>query len=136
MKPSPDVTAWAIMLVCRRIAELEAVRGKARKGWKKGKHVHRLRTHARRLRAAVEDLRACIPHAQKLVDESKTLGQNTGKVRDAEVLIRKLQRYHRFALPTERLEIDAICKQLRKRRNASQKGAKAAVARASLKLRA
>jgi CHAD domain-containing protein len=134
MKPPADVSAWATMLVRRRIAELEAVRSKARKHWKRGKYVHKLRTQARRLRAAVEDLRACIPGAQ-LVDESKALGQSTGKVRDAEVLIRKLQRYGRFALPAERLEIDAICKQLRKRRDAAQKPARAAVAAARLKLR-
>lgn len=122
------------MLVRKRMDDLQAVRTKARKGWKKGKYVHQLRTHARRLRAAVEDLRACVPGAQTLIDESKTLGQNTGKVRDADVLIRRLQRYRRFALPAERTEIDAICTDLRKARKAVHKAAKAAVANANLQM--
>ncbi|MBV8727052.1 MAG: CHAD domain-containing protein, partial [Candidatus Eremiobacteraeota bacterium] len=100
---------------------------KAKKHWRGGKYVHKLRTQARRLRAAVEDLRACISNAQKLIDESKNLGQKTGKIRDAEVLLRRLQRYRVFAFPAERSEIDALCKPLKKQRKTAQKPAKACV---------
>ncbi|MBV8689649.1 MAG: CHAD domain-containing protein [Candidatus Eremiobacteraeota bacterium] len=127
MRPPPDVVAWANTLVSRRIGDLKKIQRKARKHWRGGEHVHKLRTHARRLRAAVEDLRACIANAQQLIDASKELGQKTGKVRDADVLVRKLRRYRVFALPAERAEIDTVCKPLLKERKAAQKPAKGAV---------
>ncbi|MBV9149920.1 MAG: CHAD domain-containing protein [Candidatus Eremiobacteraeota bacterium] len=118
---------WATMLVRQRMSDLQKVQRKAKKHWCGGKYVHKLRTHARRLRAAIEDLRGCIPNAQKLIDESKNLGQKTGKIRDADVLIRRLQRYRVFAFAAERAEIDALCKPLEKQRKAARKPAKACV---------
>jgi len=135
MPPRDDVTAWAMALVRRRMGALAAVRAKARRRWKAGRHVHELRTNARRLRAAVEDLRTRVPGAQALIDASKELGKRTGKVRDAHVLIDKLQHYRHFALPAERSEIDVICRDLRKAGKAAQKSAQAAVADARLELR-
>ncbi len=127
MSAPPDVVAWANMLVGRRLSDVRKIQRKARKQWRNGAHVHKLRTHARRLRAAVEDLHGCIRNAQRLIDNSKELGQKTGKVRDADVLIRKLERYRILALPAERAEIDTVCKPLRKQRKAARKPAKAAV---------
>jgi len=115
------------MLVERRMSDLQKVQRKANKRWCGGKHVHKLRTNARRLRAAVEDLRSCIPNAQKLIDESKNLGQKTGKIRDADVLIRRLERYRVFAFAAERAEIDALCKPLEKQRKTARKPARTCV---------
>ena len=122
------------MLVRGRIKDLKKLQRKARKHWRDGEHVHKLRTHARRLRAAVEDLRSCIANAQRLIDESHNLGQKTGKVRDADVLIRKLERYRLLALPSERAEIDTVCKPMRKQRQLSRKPAKAAACEACFKV--
>jgi len=134
MRPAADIVAWANLLVRSRINDLKKIQRKARKNWRDGAHVHKLRTHARRLRAAVEDLRSCIPNAQRLIDESKDLGQKTGKVRDADVLIHKLDRYRIFARPAERAEIDTVCKPLRRQRKAARKPAKTAVCEARFKM--
>ena len=122
------------MLVEHRMSDLQKVQRKANEHWCGGRYVHKLRTHARRLRAAVEDLRSCIPNAQKLIDESKNLGQKTGKIRDADVLIRRLERYRVFAFATERAEIDALCKPLEKQRKAARKPAKACVSAFRVKM--
>jgi len=132
--PAAALEAWAQMLIRNRINRLERLRRKACKQWERGRHVHRLRTHARRLRAALEDLSDCVPRAQALIDESKLLGQKTGKVRDADVLAHKLQRYRRTAFSAEGSEIDAVCAPLRKQRKAAHKPAKAAVRDAHLKM--
>ena len=134
MRPPAEIVAWANVLVRRRIDDLNKIKRKARKNWRDGAHVHKLRTHARRLRAAVEDLRSCIPNAQRLIDESKDLGQKTGKVRDADVLIRRLDRYDIFALPAERADIDTVCRPLRRQRKAARKPARAAVSQARFKM--
>ena len=127
MSNAPDVAAWSKFLISRRIDQLRKIQRKARKRWSGGKHVHKLRTHARRLRAAAEDLRSCISNAQQLIDESKDLGHKTGQVRDADVLIRRLRGYRRFAGPAERAEIDTVCEPLFKQRKAARKPAKDAI---------
>lgn len=121
------VASWAHDLAQKRVETLESVRKKAAQNWKGGKYVHKLRTSARRLRAALEDLHECIACAGDLLDDTKTLADALGTVRDADVLVERLQRYRRFALPAERAEIDVVCRKLNKGGSTSEKQAKYAI---------
>lgn len=136
MAISPAVESWALELARKRVDALESVRKKAAGNWKDGKYVHRLRTRARRLRAALEDLHECIASASEVLDDTKTLADALGMVRDADVLVERLQRYRRFALPAERAEIDAVCRKLTKGGNTSEKQAKSAIKDARFRIRA
>lgn len=110
--PHSDIVVWAVQLVRTRVESLEQLRAQTRADWGKGKHIHDLRTHARRLRAALEDLHDCIPSADALLAQCKALSDKTTQARDAAVMARRLRRYRRFAMPAERAEIKALCREL------------------------
>lgn len=135
MSAHASVTGWAVALLRERVAAFESVRRKAARDWKRGKRIHDVRTSARRLRAWVEDLQDCLADPQELLDVCKTLGDQTTEARDAQVMIQRLERYRRFALPAERAEIDDLCAGLRKQRKDGMKAAKRAVRRCAVELR-
>lgn len=122
-----EVAAWGVALLRERAAAFEAVRKKAAVKWEGGKRLHKVRTGARRLRAWAEDLQECLADPAALLDPCKSIGDESTPARDAQVMLQRLERYRRFALPAERGEIDALCTTLRKRREAAMKDAKRAV---------
>lgn len=127
MSVHASVAVWAVALLRERVETFETVRRKAARDWKSGKRLHDVRTNARRLRAWVEDLQDCFADPQGLLDACKSLSDQTNEARDAQVMLERLERYRRFAMPAERAEIDDLCKTLRKQRKSGMKDAKAAV---------
>ena len=127
MSAHSEVAVWGIALLREKAAEFEAVRRKAARKWNKGKPLHKVRTSARRLRAWVEDLSECMPDPQAILDTCKKIGEETAPARDAQVMIERLDKYRRFALPAERAEIRAVRDELDRQRKAALKSAKAAV---------
>ena len=107
-----SMAAWASAIIRERVAQLEALRCKTAHHFKGGRRIHKLRTQSRRLRAALEDLRDCLPHCRELLDTCKFIGERTTDARDSIVMIKRLQRYRRFALPAERAEIRKIYDEL------------------------
>jgi CHAD domain-containing protein len=108
------------------VERFEELRSDALKRWNHGKRIHKLRTQARRLRAAVEDLCDCTPCAPQLLETCRELNDETTAARDSLVMIERLQRYRRFAMPAERAEIENLCDDLRKEHRKGLKRAKAA----------
>jgi len=134
MGPHSDVVVWALRLVRERVDSTEAARCRADEKFSE-RRVHRLRTQARRLRAALEDLYECIPSADDLMERSRAVGDETGKVRDATVLIEKLERYHRFSFFEERAEIEKLQRVLKKRRRKCERPAKDAIESVTFELK-
>lgn len=122
-----DVAVWAVALLRERTAAFETIRKQAAGHWKGGKRLHKVRTGARRLRAWVEDLQECLADPAALIEPCKAIGDGSTPARDAQVMMQRLQRYRRFAMPAERGEIDALCTLLRKRHETAMKDAKRAV---------
>lgn len=127
MSVHASVAVWAVALLRERVDTFEMVRRKAAQDWKSGKRLHDVRTNARRLRAWVEDLQECFAQPQELLAACKSLSDQTNAARDAQVMIERLERYRRFAMPAERAEIDELRKSLSKQRKSGMKNAKAAV---------
>ncbi|GAC1389223.1 MAG: hypothetical protein NVSMB31_04930 [Vulcanimicrobiaceae bacterium] len=134
MPAHSDVLVWAVQTVRVRVEEFERLRCEIAKHWRKGKRLHRLRTQARRLRAAVEDLAECIPGSDQLMKRCGELSDKTTDARDAAVLIRRLERYRRFAMPAERAEIRAICEILSEQKAKGLREAKRAVRRCTVEM--
>jgi CHAD domain-containing protein len=135
MSVHANVAVWAVALLRERVESFESVRRKAAQDWKRGKRLHDVRTNARRLRAWVEDLQDCVAAPQELLDVCKSLSDETNAARDAQVMLERLERYRRFAMPAERAEIDDLCASLRKQRRTGMKAAKRAVKGCTVELR-
>ncbi|MBV8245899.1 MAG: CHAD domain-containing protein [Candidatus Eremiobacteraeota bacterium] len=129
------IAQWALRLIRERADAAETARKRACKKFS-NRRVHKLRTQSRRLRAALEDLCDCLPHAEDLMECSHTVGDATGKVRDATVLIEQLERYHRFSFFEERAEIEKLERVLKRRRKKCTGEAKEAVRHIDLKVKA
>lgn len=135
MSVHASVAVWAVALLRERVTSFESVRRKTAQDWKRGKRLHDVRTNARRLRAWVEDLQDCLAAPQELLDVCKSLSDQTNAARDAQVMLERLERYRRFAMPAERAEIDDLCSSLRKQRKTGMKAAKRAVKDCAVELR-
>ena len=127
MTPNGEVTRWAVALIRTRLDDFEKLRHKAVRHWKRGKQIHKLRTRARRLRAALEDLCECTPGAPDLLAKCKELSDCTTAARDTVVMMERLKRYRRFALPAEHAEISKLLDDLAKENAQGIKDAKSAV---------
>lgn len=134
MSAHSEVAVWGLALLREKTAEFETVRRKAARKWNKGKQLHKVRTSARRLRAWVEDLSDCVTEPQALLDACKKIGEETTQARDAQVMIERLNKYRRFAMPSERAEIRAVYNELDRQRKAGLKVAKAAIKECRVKL--
>lgn len=132
MSANVTVTQWAAEIIAERVAQFESLRRKAAGHFKGGRRIHKLRTQSRRLRAALEDLSDGVPQSSELLDKCKFIGEGTTNARDSIVMIKRLQRYRRFALPAERAEIRTIYDDLWETNAKGLKKAKRAVKRSAL----
>ncbi len=108
--------------------ELEKARRKHAKASHDTDGLHKIRTRARRLRSALEDLAQCTCGEGAFLSEVKRLGDRTGKARDAQVLLERLQRYRQVAGSQERAEVDRLITRHRKQVKKWNKAALSATA--------
>lgn len=135
MSVHADVVVWAVALLRERVEQFESARRKAAKHWRRGKELHAVRIHARRLRAWTEDLQDCLADPKALLESCKSISDQTNAARDAQVMLERLARYRRFAMPAERAEIERLCESLRGARKTGMKAAKRAVKNCVVELR-
>lgn len=85
------------------------------------KRLHAARKELARLRTALEDLADLAGVAPEFLERVHELHRRAGKVRDADVLLARLEEYCERAFDNERKEFKTLSTMLRKRR-ATQRG--------------
>lgn len=89
---------------------------------KSARRVHELRKALARLKCAVEDLALLAGDAQGLYEETKRLHKRAGKVRDADVMLAKLEAF-------DPQEVNVLCSMLRGRRKKANRKLRKAIAK-------
>ena len=79
------------------------------------KRLHRMRKDLARLIAALDDLSVLAGVGEAFADRVRRLHRRAGKVRNADVLLARVQRYCKDAHGDEREQLRALAKTLRKR---------------------
>lgn len=79
------------------------------------KRLHRTRKRLARLRAVLEDLAVLAGVAPTFSQRIRRVHRRAGKVRDADVLLQRVEAYREDAFGEERDQLDALCRVLRKR---------------------
>lgn len=112
---------WAHEVIAQHIAHAsEALSAFCRKP-QSAKCLHRARKALARLRAALEDLGPAAGVEPEFYDRIESLHKRAGKVRDADVLVARVNSYRDDSQGQERREIDALRKELRKRRKRARR---------------
>jgi CHAD domain-containing protein len=88
---------------------------------KSAKHLHRARKGLARLRAALQDLGTLAGATPEFYERIHQLHRRAGKVRDADVLIERVEEYCAKAPREERKELGAVRAALRKRRKRARR---------------
>jgi len=107
---------WAQSLVGRHVDETSAAIKAFRKKPRSAKRLHRARKCLARLRAVLDDYGAIAGTSQAFAERIARLHRRAGKVRDADVLLRRARAYKKDAFGTERAELKRLCALLKKRR--------------------
>jgi CHAD domain-containing protein len=80
------------------------------------KRLHAARKELARLRAALEDLASLAGVAPEFLERVHELHRRAGKVRDADVLLKRLDEYFERAFDDEKEELKSLSGGIRKRR--------------------
>ncbi|HZT14180.1 MAG TPA: CHAD domain-containing protein [Candidatus Baltobacteraceae bacterium] len=119
MEPAEQQTAleiWAQRLIRTQVdAAGDALAAYCKKP-KSAKRLHAARKQLARLRAALDDLSMPAGVAPEFRDRVQTLHKRAGRIRDADVLLARLDEYDRAAFGTARKELNAMARELRRRR--------------------
>src|SRR5579884_3019603 len=91
------------------------------------KKLHRARKGLARLRAALQDLGTVAGATPEFLERIHELHRRAGKVRDADVLIERVDEYRSNASREEREELDLLRAALRKRRKRARRKLERAV---------
>lgn len=109
------VRQWAHGLVERYAAGMEAALAGVCRKPRSAKRVHAARRSIARLQAAIADLKSIVGDVP-LEARAQELRRRAGKVRDADVLCKRLKTYRSDAGDPERREIERLRDRLRRRR--------------------
>lgn len=106
---------WAQTLIGRHVdAAGESIAAFCRKR-NSAKRLHRARKSLARLRAVLDDFADVAGVGEEFAQRIRRLQRRAGKVRDADVLLQRVEAYCEDASGTEREELAQLRKMLRKR---------------------
>lgn len=91
------------------------------------KHLHRARKGLAHLRAALQDLGTLAGATPEFFDRINELHRRAGKVRDADVLLARIDEYHSDAAAPECKELAVLRASLRRRRKRARRKLQRAV---------
>lgn len=107
---------WAQAVIHRQVESAgDALKAYCAKP-KSAKCLHTARKELARLRTALEDLGSLAGVAPQFLERVQELHRRAGKVRDADVLLKRLDEYCERAFDDEQKELDALSGDLRKQR--------------------
>ncbi len=111
-----ELEQWAQSVIHRQIESAgNALKAYCRKP-KSAKCLHAARKELARLRTALEDLGPLAGVAPQFLERVHELHRRAGKVRDADVLLKRIGEYCEHAFDDEAKELDLLSADLRKRR--------------------
>jgi CHAD domain-containing protein len=111
----PSLAEWAQTIVGRQVdAAGDAITAFCRKP-KSPKRLHRTRKRLARLRAVLEDLGTLAGVGTAFSERIARLHRRAGKVRDADVLLARVEQYMEDSSPSECAELERLAALLRKR---------------------
>lgn len=116
-----SLEAWAQDVIHRQIESAGAALAEYCSKPRSAKRLHSARKELARLRTALEDLAGLAGAAPEFLERVQELHRRAGKVRDADVLLARIDEYCERAFDDERKEFDKLSVGLRKRR-AAQRG--------------
>lgn len=112
---------WAHEIIAQHIAAAaDALSAFCRKP-RSAKCLHAARKALARLRAALEDLGPAAGAEPAFIESITSLHKCAGRVRDADVLVARVDAYRRDAPGPERRELDTVRGMLRKRRKRARR---------------
>jgi len=124
MEPAEQQTAletWAQRLIQTQVdAAGDALAAYCKKP-KSAKRLHAARKQLARLRAALDDLSTPAGVAAEFRDRVQALHKRAGRIRDADVLLARIDEYDRSAFGTGRKELHAMGRDLRRRRKKARR---------------
>jgi CHAD domain-containing protein len=115
MEPRGNITDWAQRTLSAQVdAASDAIRAFCAKP-SSAKRLHRMRRRLARLRAALDDLAPPAGVAPAFSERISRVHRRAGKVRDTDVLLKRVETYCRDASGEECLQLERVRKELRKR---------------------
>lgn len=115
IQPQGELTQWAQASIGQHVdAAGEAITAFCAKP-ASAKRLHRTRKRLARLRAALDDLAVLAGVTGTFSERIRRVHKRAGKVRDADVLLQRVETYREDAVGSERDELDRLCNLLRKR---------------------
>jgi CHAD domain-containing protein len=115
MQAHGDLTGWAQRLLSAHVdSASDAIRSFCARP-SSAKRLHRMRRRLARLRAALDDLAQLAGVASSFSERIARVHRRAGKVRDADVLFKRVESYCRDASGEERAQLERVRKVLRKR---------------------
>lgn len=110
-----DITAWAQRVIGEHVDAASAAITAFCEKPRSVKRLHCTRKRLARLRAALEDLAVLAGVAGTFSQRIRRVHKRAGKVRDADVLLERVETYCADASGDEREQLERLRKQLRKR---------------------
>ncbi len=121
MVETPSLAAWAQAVIGLRITSATRSLDSYCRKPRSAKRLHHARKELARLRAALEDLAAPAGATREFIDCIDELHARAGKVRDADVLLARLDEYCETAAADEKRQLHTIRAALRKRRKRARR---------------
>lgn len=115
-----QLETWAQGVIHRQVESAGEAVAKYCAKPRSAKRLHSARKELARLRAALEDLAELAGVAPEFLERVHELHRRAGKVRDADVLLARIDDYCERAFDDEREEFDDLSAALRKRRSAQR----------------
>ena len=91
------------------------------------KRLHKTRKQIARLQATLQDVSDVVPGAEALLERVHELHRRAGRIRDADVLLARLDVYERSAARGEFPKLEALREDLLERRRAGRKKLRTAI---------
>lgn len=85
------------------------------------KRLHKARKCLARLLAGLNDLSGVAGSDKQLIERVHDVHRRAGKVRDADVLLKRVKAYRGLAAGAEQAELEKVARQLRKRRKKAKR---------------
>jgi CHAD domain-containing protein len=127
MLESNTLQVWAQTVIAEQItAAAETLASYCQKP-RSAERLHRARKGLARLRAALQDLGTLAGATHEFLDRIYELHRRAGKVRDADVLVSRVDEYLKNAASDERHELRALRAALQKRRKRARRKMERAV---------
>jgi CHAD domain-containing protein len=127
--------AWAAHLLRQEIDQAGNALAAYCKKPRSAKRLHTVRKQLARLQAALDDLAPLAGVASEFRTRVHEMHRRAGKVRDADVLLRRVESYRHTAGPEECEQLRTIRRMLRKRRKKARRKLERAITSTSPELR-